>query len=503
MDDEQKNYNSAFLDFQRELGPRVTKRKTTELLGAFLNQKEGSETALRDTFNSFPSSVQEKAFKLIDKYRQGFQPQKSPWDVAAEQNIFERPDFSNTKLDSDVDRRLINWLGIDPERNLKVTEDTTVNKEYPSSRTPDYRTGGNLVDVLENEAIDRPGFFYKELDRIGATKAEKQYLQNYIYNEDIRGKTGKVKPSVKKAIDSLAEKASSNESWVSFPEKEYTLFRGENLPADRSIPEVGEIYSKDRPVSFATALNVTDQFMGGLTSPNKNEENRKVLYTVTEYADEAKPKLLIPGNESEVITPSTSRFEVTGRAKLQANPGYFDPASDVELVRLRQLYGVDPLSASFVGGKDLVSKNRTGAVFGAALSALNPDVAGAIENNQYKKAARTVAKDVALGALTEGAMKAAAPVVQQVAPRAATALTPALRLAGPVGTGVALFSQGRPGSLTDVLTRKATQYPIPFTPRVQADPATDVGARASRWLSNEGNYILNQLRKKRLPYFGN
>jgi hypothetical protein len=37
---------------------------------------------------------------------------------------------------------------------------------------------------------------------------------------------------------------------------------------------------------------------------------------------------------------------------------------------------------------------------------------------------------------------------------------------------------------------------------VQADPATDVGARASRWLSNQGRYIMNQLGAGRLPYFG-
>jgi hypothetical protein len=136
------------------------------------------------------------------------------------------------------------------------------------------------------------------------------------------------------------------------------------------------------------------------------------------------------------------------------------------------------------------------------MSALDPTVAKAVEKDDYGTAAKTIAKDVALGALTEGAIKAAAPVVQRVAPQAAAGLAPALRLAGPVGTGVALFSQGTPGSLTDVITNKAAKHPIPFTPRVKPDPATDVGARASRWLANEGTYFLNRLRQGRLPYFG-
>ena len=196
-------------------------------------------------------------------------------------------------------------------------------------------------------------------------------------------------------------------------------------------------------------------------------------------------------------TPYTRLQNLSKNLEILGAPNVFGRSGADQL-----LFGIDPVVGGIEGAKRLVGQNPRGAALGAATSALNPDVAKAVEKNNYGEAARTVAKDVALGALTEGAMKAATPVVQRVAPQAAAALTPALRLAGPVGTGVALLSQGRPGSLTDVLTRKAAQYPIPYTPRVQADPATDVGARASRWLSNQGRYIMNQLGAGRLPYFG-
>jgi len=166
------------------------------------------------------------------------------------------------------------------------------------------------------------------------------------------------------------------------------------------------------------------------------------------------------------------------------------------------LFGLDPIAGSVEGARKLIGENPRGTALGVAMSALDPTVAKAVEKDDYGTAAKTVAKDVALGALTEGAIKAAAPVVQRVAPQAAAGLAPALRLAGPVGTGVALFSQGTPGSLTDVITNKAAKHPIPFTPRVKPDPATDVGARASRWLANEGTYVLNRLGQGRLPYFG-
>ena len=145
-----------------------------------------------------------------------------------------------------------------------------------------------------------------------------------------------------------------------------------------------------------------------------------------------------------------------------------------------------------------VFRPATGAVVGAASSLLNPEVAKAVEKDQYGDAASAVARDVATGAITEAGIRAATPVARQFVPGLVRAAAPLVRLAGPVGVGAALLSQGQKGSLTDVITRKAAENPIPFTPRVKPDPKTDVGRRTG----NEFLYMLNQFRKGRIPYTG-
>lgn len=163
------------------------------------------------------------------------------------------------------------------------------------------------------------------------------------------------------------------------------------------------------------------------------------------------------------------------------------------------LFARDPVTASLEGARGLVKENPRGALLGSAASLADPEVAKAVARDDYGAAAATVGRDVAIGAATEALLKQAA----KRAPAAAAVLnSPAARLAGPVATGVALFTQGSPGSLTDVITRKAAQNPVSFLPSVKPNPSTDVGARAGRFLSNQGWYIINQLRAGRLPYFG-
>lgn len=164
------------------------------------------------------------------------------------------------------------------------------------------------------------------------------------------------------------------------------------------------------------------------------------------------------------------------------------------------LFARDPVTASLEGARGLVGDNPRGALLGSAASLADPEVAKAVARDDYGAAATVVGRDVAVGAATEALLKQAA----KRAPAAASAVlnSPVARLAGPVATGVALFSQGASGSLTDVITRKAAANHIPFTPRLKADPKTDVAARASRWLQNEGQYILNRLGSGKLPYFG-
>lgn len=497
--------NSAFREFSRELGTRVSKRKTQDLLGSFLDQQEGSRESLEGIFSSFPGSAKEKAFNLLDKYKTGFEaPPLNPWDKAAKNNVFKVPDFASPFLDSTNDKSLLKWLGInDPQVNLRVTTDTAF-EDNPSglAGTQPFRTGGQKVDVLQNESLENPGPFYEELNKIGATTKEKQHLQDYIFNENVRTKSGNFKKPVSSSIDSLAQKAAETDSWVSFPEKEYPLFRGENIKEGRNIPEIGDTYAKNRPTSFATSLSSTNEFMNGLTQPDKQVPGQKVLYTVTEYSNSAKPKLLIPGHETEVIAPSSAKFEVTGRAKLQQNPEFYNPATDIELVKLRQLYALDPITAGIQGAGEMLRSAPRGIAGGAALSALSPEVAQSVAQGQYGKAATQTAQSVVGGAATDLAIQAAGQGLQRMAPQLAGRVSPAFsgvaNVAVPAAVGAGLFMQGKQGSPLNTIVDKAADV----VPGLRPNLKTDVGRMAGHAISNEAQYVWNQIMKGKLPWMG-
>jgi hypothetical protein len=171
---------------------------------------------------------------------------------------------------------------------------------------------------------------------------------------------------------------------------------------------------------------------------------------------------------------------------------------DIDFIKLRQLYGIDPVGPALQGGVNLVKENIPGATIGAAFSALTPEVAKAVEQNDYKKAAAITAKDVVLGASAEGVAKLAGKYV----PMLSRVITPATQIAAPVAAGSALFMQGKPGSLTDVATRKAASNPVSWLPSVKPDPKTDLGAKTGRALTNEARYVYSRLLKGKLPYFG-
>jgi hypothetical protein len=154
-----------------------------------------------------------------------------------------------------------------------------------------------------------------------------------------------------------------------------------------------------------------------------------------------------------------------------------------------------------------VKENPRGAAAGVAMSALNPEVAQAVEQNNLGQAGLILGKDVALSTTGEAALKAGLGVASKYIPAVAKAAPTLAKIGGvanAAGTGAALFAQGQSGSLTDVLTRKAAQNPVSFMPSVQANPETDIGARASRAIVNEAKYfIINPLQKAFKNVFGN
>ena len=163
----------------------------------------------------------------------------------------------------------------------------------------------------------------------------------------------------------------------------------------------------------------------------------------------------------------------------------------------------DPFTATLSGAKKLIKENPTGANVGVATSLLDPLLPQAIKEDDYLKAGEVVGRDILGGAFIEQATKKGLPLAGRYLPQ----LTPVLQgtasilsKASPFLTGAALFTQGAPGSLTDVVTQKAGANPISFLPSAQANPKTDIGSRSGKAIMNEGKYLFNSLLKGQLPY---
>lgn len=498
--------NSAFQEFSRELGPRVSKRKTQDLLGSFLDQQEGSRESLEGIFSSFPGSAKEKAFNLLDKYKEGFLPttqsaNQTPEQIAAQKNIFTMPDAGSAHLSESGDKFLTDWLGV------KDIENKTMQFAPPgefetflgtTSYTNPARTGGQLVDA-PSESIDRPGNFYNELNKIGVSPKELTVLDRYLNkNEEWQSLNKKTKQTASNSIDSVIQKAANSDSWASFKEKDLPLFRG--IAGSNLDPHtVGSTFTTESPTSWSPAYEVAKAFATGATKKNPNNEPLvERLYAVTEYGDEARNKLLVPGIESEVLTPSKSKFEVTGIGKLKDD--IFD--RNIELIKLKQLYSLDPITAGIQGAGEMLRSAPRGIASGAALSALSPNVSKSLAQGKYGQAATQTAQDMAGGAVADLGIRAAGQGLQRTAPQLAAQVNPAFAavadVAVPAAVGTGLFMQGKQGSPLNTLVNAASNTPF----GLKVNPKTDVGRMAGHAISNEAQYAWNQIMKGKLPWMG-
>ena len=369
------------------------------------------------------------------------------------------------------------------------------NVTDPSARQQYIR---KLVDRLG--LADVPGNYENAFFKQGISPEDLKVINKYV-GFDIDWKSG----SSVDTLNKLTELAQSNPSNVySYSTKESPLYRGTKVNPT-TIPGIGETFSFNRFRSFTPDIHIAAPFTKGRkpfeiedrysfreTDPDKV----KTLFQVQQEPSDKFKYLITPGaGEAEVLSRPSAEYLVEGKLTLPFNQR--EMGGDVNLVKLRQIYGIDPLGAGLQGGVNLLKENVPGAVVGTAFSALNPEVAKAVEKNNYQKAVNIVGKDVALGAVTEAGLKLAgkqAPVLNKVA-------APLARIGAPAAAGTALFMQGAPGSLTDVVTRKAAQNPVSWLPSVKPNPKTDIGARASRAISNEAQYAFSQLLKGRLPYF--
>lgn len=367
---------------------------------------------------------------------------------------------------------------------------------------PSYR--GEQVRNLVNRLSTADNFDYENaLINQGANPQSFDFLKNYIEFER-NWKT----PTSLASINELTNLAQTKPNKIySYNLKEGPLYRGATLDVS---PNVGEEITLSRFKSFSPDINIAGPFVNEgppLDFSSSDEEFKKQL-----ALEKNKQKTLFqvqadsPGDFNYLITPGAGEPEVLARPGskylVEAKERFpFDQrrmTGDIDFIKLRQLYGIDPVGPALQGGVNLVKENIPGATIGAAFSALTPEVAKAVEQNDYKKAAAITAKDVVLGASAE----AVANVAGKYVPMLSRVVTPAAQIAAPVAAGSALYMQGKPGSLTDVVTRKAAANPVPWLPSVKPNPKTDLGARAGRALTNEASYAFSQLLKGKIPYLG-
>lgn len=367
---------------------------------------------------------------------------------------------------------------------------------------PKYR--GEQIDKFLARFSTDDNFAYKNaLINQGANPRAFDFLNDYIeFEPDWKN------PDSLAGINALANLAQNNPNRIySYNLKEGPLYRGTKLDIS---PNVGEEITLSRFKSFSPDVTIAGPFVNEgapLDFSLSDEEykkqialektKQKILFQVQANSPGSFNYLITPGvEESEVLARPGSKYLVEAKERFPFHQRGM--TGDIDFIKLRQLYGIDPIGAAAKGGVNLIKENVPGATIGTAFSALNPKVAKAIEQDRYKEAAEALAKDVVIGAGAEAVTNMAGkyiPVVKQV-------VTPMARIAAPVAAGGALFMQGRPGSLTDVVTRKAAANPISWLPSVKANPKTDLGARAGRAIANEASYAFGRLLKGRIPYIG-
>lgn len=373
---------------------------------------------------------------------------------------------------------------------LNLTE-KDVAPEYASERVGKLSERLGTADSLN---------YQNQLIKQGASPQAFDFLNDYIkFERDWKN------PDSIRGINSLTNIAQNQpDRLYSYALKEGPLYRGQKLAVP---PSVGDTIEFSRFKSFSPDINIAGPFVnegppidfslkGEAFKKQVEESNRgrKVLFQVQANSPGNYNYLITPGGEPEVLSRPGAKYSV--KAKETFPFWQRGMTGDIDFIKLQQIYGINPEAMALQGGLNLVKENARGAAMGAGFAALDPTVAKQIENNKYKEAAGTIARDVVFGGLAEEGLKLAG----KYAPSLTGTIAPTLRIASPVFTGTALVGQGREGSLTDVITKKAAENQISFLPSNAPNPETDLGARASRVITNEGKYILNSLLKKQFPY---
>lgn len=388
------------------------------------------------------------------------------------------------------------------------------NSGYTFS-SPEVRNFLNLQDLRSDDYFDKmsairerfktnPEAYRAALDEIGVFDNDLQAINRYTFFQP-----GWDEGTTVDRINRAAELAHSlPDPAYAYSTNESPLYRGAKVDPS-TIPAIGERFSFDRFQSFTPNILTAASFTKGNlpfdpdnfgAHRNTDPNLRQTLFKIEQDPSGKFNYLKTPGSsETEVLSRPRAQFVVEDKTVFPFNER--DLYGDVNLVKLRQIYGVDPVGAAAQGLVEGVRRNPAGVVGGAAMTLLNDEIAKAIAKDDYKTAATEAAKDVALGAATEtGLRQVAAPLAQRIAPAAAARVAPyvagAARVGIPATVGAGLFMQGKTGSALDTLTNKAATV----VPGLKANPQTDVGRRTGSAISNEARYMLNSILQNKVPY---
>lgn len=540
--------NSAYQDFNRQLGPRISKQKTKDLLSSFLRQQPGSRESLETIFQKFPVSAKEKAIKLLDQYSAGF-PSTSVSTIvsdfepilnpnASQNTWFETPYVERYTNNPKVQEFLANKQDLLQRRGNYIQSEAAkgnidpyvkhvgwLKKQnlFPSDAESAYTVGNTF---LKTYGLGNLNTYDAKETTVGGLFAHDAF--SHAYPEKYMGVVDKTLPNALTAADESRATLIDESLGIGFGQNPLLTGKEKKITAtSKLIPalrtqltseiDVGqeadhfvEQYLKQAKKenyvnSYGTDLDpaidpLVNKPPGSLSINESFRNSAKARYPGVGPGD-------ISSLMNKAILPYARDLKTAQQLQLfnAAKTGLTEFAGDTVSPEFNTLFkntyfAADPVTIAIQGGKNLFGKNLAGTTIGASTSLLNPDVAKAVENNRYREAASTVAKDVAAGALAEAGIKAAVPIAGKFAPGLVRAAAPVARLAGPVATGAALFGQGQTGSLTDVLARKAAANPVSWMPSVKANPQTDIGARAGKAIGNEARYMWQQILRGKIPY---
>lgn len=553
----------AFADFNRELGPRISKRRTQELIGSYLDDPAGGREALAAQFTKFPAQVQAKALQLLERYSGGLvEPDGSGGEVDSGANREKLMSEYRSALEPDASGNA--WIdrGYEPRYSGNpIVEKFLVEKKDLLQRRGDYiqaqAAEGNIEPYARHNAwLRKQGVLPGDaesvkagaegwLTRVGLDDSVGKFAgypheaYSHAFAEKYMGKVDKSMPNAVTGADET--RATMIDELTDTEALDSSMNRGidpaiydEPTPASplvRGTQELARVQGDSEQEAAALAerfikrskeLGLKDQYgvdwdesiaLPGDGSDSSYGDKMTIKDRFRRAAEKRYPSADvgdIVDLQARGLLPYARDVDVSDRLSLRRQAERGIEAAREKAPRMdrigtppaiEEMYGrvydntyfsADPVTAAVKGGMGLARENLTGLAAGAAMAATNPGVASSVERGDYGKAAKSVARDTALGAATEAGVRAIAPVVHRVAPAAVRVAGPALRAAGPIGAGVALFDQGRTGSLTDVVTKKAAKY----VPGLRPDPKTDLGRKAG----NELMYMFNSLRRGRLPY---